>query len=143
MRSAFLVSIICLGAAARAAQPSAPSPVSAPLRELPWGLVNVLHSSDTHGWLAGHLQESVILHASETLLTASTPAYSGDWGDYISFAHHLRQRAHDDGNDLLIIDTGDRVDGNGLYDASKPKGNYTREIFAQQDLDLICVGNHE
>lgn len=41
----------------RAAQPEAPSPIAAPLRELPWGQLNFLHTTDTHGWHAGHLQE--------------------------------------------------------------------------------------
>ena len=40
-----------------AAQPSAPDPISAPLRDLKWGQLNFLHTTDTHGWLAGHLQE--------------------------------------------------------------------------------------
>lgn len=40
-----------------AAQPSAAPPVSAPLRDLPWGQLNFLHTTDTHGWHAGHLQE--------------------------------------------------------------------------------------
>ncbi|KAK5169565.1 uncharacterized protein LTR77_005541 [Saxophila tyrrhenica] len=113
---------------ATAKQPSAPSAVAGPLRELPWGQLNFLHTTDTHGWHGGHLQE---------------PQYSADWGDYISFASHLRKRADDEGSDLLLIDTGDRVEGNGLYDASDPKGNYTADIFTQQDLDVITVGNHE
>ncbi|KAK3050821.1 hypothetical protein LTR09_007897 [Extremus antarcticus] len=111
-----------------AKQPSAPSAVEAPLRELPWGQLNFLHTTDTHGWHGGHLQE---------------PQYSADWGDYISFASHLRRRADKDGSDLLLIDTGDRVEGNGLYDASDPKGNYTSDIFTQQSMDVITVGNHE
>ena len=45
--------------------------------------------------------------------------------------------------DLLLIDTGDRVEGNGLYDASDPEGKYTSEIFKQQDIDVLCSGNHE
>ena len=40
-----------------AAQPSAPEPFSAPVRDLPWGQLNFLHTTDTHGWHAGHLQE--------------------------------------------------------------------------------------
>ena len=111
-------------------QPSAPKPIAAPLRELPWtknGL-NFLHTTDTHGWHGGHLQE---------------PQYSADWGDYISFAQHLRKRADDDGSDLLLIDTGDRVEGNGLYDASHPKGKYTFDIFKEQHIDVITSGNHE
>lgn len=38
-------------------QPSAPDPIPAPLRDLKWGQLNFLHTTDTHGWLAGHLQE--------------------------------------------------------------------------------------
>lgn len=109
-------------------QPSAPSAVDAPVRELPWGQLNFLHTTDTHGWHAGHLQEA---------------QYSADWGDYISFASHLRKRADEDGSDLLLIDTGDRVEGNGLYDASDPKGNYTVNIFQQQAINVVTVGNHE
>jgi 2',3'-cyclic-nucleotide 2'-phosphodiesterase (5'-nucleotidase family) len=88
----------------------------------------VLSTKDTHGWHGGHLQE---------------PQYSADWGDYISFAHHLHKRADEDGSDLLLIDTGDRVEGNGLYDGSKPKGEYTFDIFKHQNIDVITSGNHE
>lgn len=88
----------------------------------------MLSVKDTHGWHGGHLQE---------------PQYSADWGDYISFAHHLHKRADEDGSDLLLIDTGDRVEGNGLYDASKPKGEYTFDIFKHQNIDVITSGNHE
>ncbi|MCJ1334947.1 hypothetical protein MMC09_000213, partial [Bachmanniomyces sp. S44760] len=66
-----------------------------------------------------------------------------DWGDYISFAQRLRERADKDGVDLLLVDTGDRIEGNGLYDASDPKGKFTRDIFKQQEIDVICSGNHE
>ena len=45
--------------------------------------------------------------------------------------------------DLLLIDTGDRIEGNGLYDGSDPKGKYTNDIFKEQDIDVICTGNHE
>ncbi|KAL1311317.1 hypothetical protein AAFC00_001495 [Neodothiora populina] len=122
---------ICLALLHRlagAAQPSAPEPISAPLRELPWGQLNFLHTTDTHGWHSGHLQE---------------PQYSADWGDYVSFAHHLGQKADKDGSDLLLVDTGDRVEGNGLYDASNPKGKYTFDIFKGQHIDIITPGNHE
>ena len=42
-------------------QPSAPSPIAAPLRELPWGQLNFLQTTDTHGWHGGHLQEYVAM----------------------------------------------------------------------------------
>ena len=55
----------------------------------------------------------------------------------------MHKKADDRGADLLLIDTGDRVEGNGLYDASDPKGLFTYDIFKEQDVDLICSGNHE
>jgi len=48
--SALFAGVLC-------SQPSAPSPIAAPLRELPWGQLNFLHTTDVHGWLGGHLQE--------------------------------------------------------------------------------------
>ena len=48
---------LALTLAAQAAQPSTPSPIAAPLRDLPWGQLNFLHTTDSHGWHAGHLQE--------------------------------------------------------------------------------------
>jgi Calcineurin-like phosphoesterase len=83
------------------------------------------------------------LLAVRALLTGARPSFSADWGDYSSFAHHLRRRADDDGVDLLVVDTGDRVEGNGLYDGSEPKGEYYYDILKQQNIDLICSGNHE
>lgn len=111
-----------------AIQPEAVPARAAPLRELDFGDINFLHTTDTHGWHAGHLLE---------------PSFSADWGDYISFAEHLRQKLEAEGKDLLIIDTGDRIEGNGLYDSSDPRGAYTFPIFENQELDLLSVGNHE
>ena len=42
-----------------------------------------------------------------------------------------------------MIDTGDRVEGNGLWDSSEPKGVYVTEILRQQPIDVMTVGNHE
>ncbi|KAJ5772018.1 hypothetical protein N7520_002547 [Penicillium odoratum] len=113
---------------ALAAQPSAPNPIPAPLRDLEFGQINFLHTTDTHGWLAGHLQE---------------PSYSADWGDYISFTTRMREKVEAQGQDLLVIDTGDRVEGNGLYDSSQPKGIYLSEIIRHQHIDVLTSGNHE
>ncbi|KAI3321614.1 Metallo-dependent phosphatase-like protein [Xylariaceae sp. AK1471] len=117
-----------LAIVANGAQPGAPAPVAAPMRDLEWGQVNFLHTTDIHGWLGGHLQEA---------------QYSADWGDYISFTEHMRNKADEKGVDLLVIDTGDRIEGNGLYDGSDPKGKYTYDIFGQQTVDILCTGNHE
>ncbi|KAL9090090.1 MAG: hypothetical protein Q9159_002155 [Coniocarpon cinnabarinum] len=123
-----LLATLLLPVLIHAAQPSAPSPIPAPLRDLQWGALNFLATTDTHGWHAGHLQQA---------------SYSADWGDYISFATHLRSLADAEGFDLLLVDTGDRIEGNGLYDASSPKGLYTFDIFTQQHIDILCSGNHE
>lgn len=71
------------------------------------------------------------------------PQYSADYGDYISFTEHMRRKADEKGVDLLVIDTGDRIEGNGLYDASDPKGKYTYDIYREQTIDALCTGNHE
>jgi hypothetical protein len=55
----------------------------------------------------------------------------------------MRDKAEADGTDLLIVDTGDRVEGNAIYDSSKPRGKFTYEIAKEQQIDLICSGNHE
>ncbi|KAK6085293.1 calcineurin-like phosphoesterase [Seiridium cupressi] len=117
-----------LASVASGMQPGAAAPVAAPMRELDWGQINFLHTTDTHGWHGGHLQE---------------PQYSADWGDYISFADYMRKKADEKGVDIILVDTGDRIEGNGLYDASNPKGKYTSDIYKEQDIDVICTGNHE
>ena len=61
----------------------------------------------------------------------------------MSFVERLHEKADKAGVDLLLIDTGDRIEGNGLYDASRPKGIYDLEIFSEQSIDVICSGNHE
>ncbi|KAE8322744.1 Metallo-dependent phosphatase-like protein [Aspergillus sergii] len=124
----YVLSFFALVTPILARQPSAPEAIPAPLRDLKWGQLNFLHTTDTHGWLAGHLQE---------------PSYSADWGDYVSFATRMREKAEAQGQDLLVIDTGDRVEGNGLYDSSEPKGVYISEILRQQHIDLLSAGNHE
>lgn len=55
----------------------------------------------------------------------------------------MREQAESQGAELLLIDTGDRVEGNGLYDASVPKGIYISDVLRQQHIDLLSAGNHE
>lgn len=50
------------------------------------------------------------------------------------------------GVDLLLVDSGDRVDGNGLVDAEPsvhPKGYTALSLFAQMPYDVVTTGNHE
>lgn len=100
----------------------------ATFRELVFSDLNFLHTTDTHGWYLGHLNQKI---------------YSGDWGDFVSFAHHLKQEARDEGHDLLLVDSGDRHDGNGLLDITSPNGARSLPIFIEQDYDLLTLGNHE
>lgn len=55
----------------------------------------------------------------------------------------MQAKADEKGVDLILLDTGDRIEGNGLSDASNPKGMFTREIFKTLNLDLVTTGNHE
>lgn len=90
--------------------------------------LNFIHTTDTHGWYAGHLNQK---------------QYSSDWGDFVSFVHHLRESTEKAGQDLLLVDTGDRHDGNGLSDLSHVNGELSSKVFMQQNYDLVTVGNHE
>ncbi|KAL7813033.1 Metallo-dependent phosphatase-like protein [Trichoderma gracile] len=128
MLDSYLFGALIAAAAVEAAQPGAVKPVAAPMRDLTWGQLNFLHTTDTHAWLSGHFLE---------------PSFSADWGDYISFSQHMRKLADDKGADLLLIDTGDRIEGSGIYDGSVPKGIYQYDIYAQQKVDLLSTGNHE
>jgi 2',3'-cyclic-nucleotide 2'-phosphodiesterase (5'-nucleotidase family) len=64
-----------------------------PRAPLPWGRVNFLHTSDTHGWLDGH---------------ANVPSWGADWGDFVSFVAHMKDKALRMKVDLLLIDSGER-----------------------------------
>ena len=62
-----------------------PFSLPVPPRPLVWGDVNVIHTTDTHGWLLGHQK-----------LSEPEPNYSGDLGDFASFVRSsiLRQTTH-------------------------------------------------
>jgi hypothetical protein len=75
----------------RRAQPDALNATAGPKNALQWGQVNFVHTTDTHGWLEGHLKE---------------PNYGADWGDFVSFTRAMKQKAQSLGVDLLLVDTG-------------------------------------
>lgn len=77
----------------RRMQPDAQNATSGPKGPLEWGQINFLHTTDTHGWLEGHIKEQ---------------NYGADWGDYVSFTKHMKQKARKLGVDLLLVDTGVR-----------------------------------
>lgn len=67
----------------------------------------------------------------------------------------MRRRADERGVDLLLVDTGDLHDGNGLSDAFPPEpptspwyryavnGHVSNQVFALADYDVLTIGNHE
>ncbi|KAG8922642.1 hypothetical protein FRC00_007180, partial [Tulasnella sp. 408] len=91
---------------------STPIPLIAPpSRPLEWGDVNFIHTTDTHGWLLGHQKVS-----------EPEPNASGNLGDLYSFIHHMKELAAGRGADLLVVDSGDMHDGNGLSDGFSEGG---------------------
>jgi 2',3'-cyclic-nucleotide 2'-phosphodiesterase (5'-nucleotidase family) len=75
----------------RRMQPDAQNASSGPKTPLEWGQINFLQTTDTHGWLEGHIKEK---------------NYGADWGDFVSFTSHMKKKAGELGVDLLLIDTG-------------------------------------
>ncbi|ODA82598.1 hypothetical protein RJ55_01105 [Drechmeria coniospora] len=109
-------------------QPGVPHAAYGPKGPLEWGQVNFLHTTDTHGWLEGHLKEK---------------NYGADWGDFVTFTRRMKRTAAKRGVDLLLIDTGDLHDGNGLSDATPIDGTMSMPIFDELEYDLLTIGNHE
>lgn len=121
-----LVSLVIIYNILRVPEDSTPQVSN--IRQLKWSTINFLHTTDTHGWYSGHMNQ---------------PTYDANWGDFVSFAAHLKQKAQKNNQDLLLVDTGDRHDGNGLSDVTVPNGVKSLPIFLKQDYDLVTIGNHE
>ncbi|KTB01103.1 Uncharacterized protein AO441_003831 [Nakaseomyces glabratus] len=99
------------------------------LRPIKLGKINFLHTTDTHGWLGSHLLQR---------------DFNADWGDFISFVELFRKnRINSKNQDLIVLDTGDKRDGNGLSDATSLVGMNSSVIFNEMDFDLLTLGNHE
>lgn len=98
------------------------------IRKLTFNDINFLHTTDTHGWYSGHLNQQV---------------YGANWGDFVLFSTHMKSLAHLKGQDLLLVDSGDRHDGNGLSDITEPNGARSIPIFIRQHYDVVTLGNHE
>lgn len=112
-----------------------PTKLRPPTRPLDWGDFNVLHTTDTHGWLLGHQKESW-----------PEPNYSGDLGDLASFLVHMKRIAEEKDVDLLVVDSGDIHDGTGITDGFPPggvDGHDANEFIKQIPYDIMAIGNHE
>ena len=111
------------------------APLPLPSSPLPWSDLTILSTTDTHGWVRGH-------HASRS---PPESLYAADLGDLISFKAHLERIADERGVDILTVDSGDTLDGNGFVDAdtSGVKGRAARELLANVHYDVATTGNHE
>ncbi|KAI6043485.1 Metallo-dependent phosphatase-like protein [Pisolithus marmoratus] len=110
-------------------------PLTPPYRPLVWGDFNVIHTTDTHGWLLGHQKSSW-----------PEPNYSGDLGDFASFVTHMKQIAVEKNVDLLLVDSGDVHDGTGLSDGYPSGGvdaHESNKFLERLPYDLMAIGNHE
>ncbi|KAG9312320.1 Metallo-dependent phosphatase-like protein [Chiua virens] len=110
-------------------------PLTPPSRPLVWGDFNVIHTTDTHGWLLGHQKSSW-----------PEPNYSGDLGDFASFVAHMKEIAIEKDVDLLLVDSGDLHDGTGISDGFAPGGvdaQESNEFIRRLPYDMMCIGNHE
>lgn len=89
---------------ARRALPSVP--LTPPTRPLVWSDINIIHTTDSHGWLLGHQKASfpepnyrrVFFLIAPTMCErqvlmelVNTP--SGDLGDFASFVTHMKEIA--------------------------------------------------
>ncbi|KAH8977055.1 Metallo-dependent phosphatase-like protein [Lactarius hatsudake] len=118
---------------ARRAPPQAP--LTQPSRPLVWGDVNIIHTTDSHGWLLGHQKPSF-----------PEPNFSGDFGNFASFVAHMKKIADEKDVDLLLVDSGDLHDGTGLSDGFPPGGidaHDSNQFFSQLPYDVLAIGNHE
>lgn len=78
----------------RRMQPEALNATTGPRGPLAWGQINFMHTTDTHGWLEGHLKEE---------------NYGADWGDFVAFTKQMRSLAKQYKVDLLLVDSGKHV----------------------------------
>ncbi|KAI6114670.1 Metallo-dependent phosphatase-like protein [Pisolithus croceorrhizus] len=110
-------------------------PLTPPHRPIVWGDFNVIHTTDTHGWLLGHQKSSF-----------PEPYFSGDLGDFASFVTHMKYIAKQKGVDLLLIDSGDLHDGTGLSDGYAPgaiDAHESNKFVERLPYDVMTIGNHE
>ncbi|XBW37020.1 hypothetical protein QEN19_002600 [Hanseniaspora menglaensis] len=113
----------CLGFAGKLLGAPAVSDLDFIHSELEIQDINFLHTTDTHTWLRNK--------------------FGVDWGNYNTFIQNFKNALK--GKDLIVIDTGDKIDGNGLGDATFPKGLMSYDVFNMNidQMDLLTLGNHE
>lgn len=103
-------------------QPDAKEAPYPPQRPLEWGQINFLHTTDTHGWLEGHIKEE---------------NYGADWGDFVSFVAAMKQKAEDLKVDLLLIDTGVRQPPTGESITEACRTSMMALVFPMQRIPTV------
>ena len=67
----------------------------------------IIHTTDIHGWLAGHPHQAEL---------------DADFGDFLSLIEHLHTQADANNDHFLLFDSGDLIEGTGLSDATDIHG---------------------
>ncbi|KAG9120883.1 hypothetical protein FRC07_003402 [Ceratobasidium sp. 392] len=109
--------------------------VPKPKHHLTWGDVNVLHTTDIHGWILGHPKPLF-----------PEISWSGTFGDLWSFVNHMRAYAEKEKRDLFLVDSGDRRIGHGLTDRLLPgtvNGQLVVQMYQHLEYDVVTPGNHD
>ena len=77
-----------------------PTALTPPSRPLVWGEVNIIHTTDTHGWLLGHQKSSppepnyrFVLSPQQSSNSDLSFSFSGTFGDFASFVFHMNETA--------------------------------------------------
>ena len=128
MRGGAGAAALLLAAAAVSAVPVRPGTrAAAPAASLAHD-INIVHVTDVHSWLSGHLHE---------------PANEADYPDVLALFQHLEARAHAQGRDIFLFNSGDIVDGTGLAGATAVDGAALTPIIRQMPFAALTCGNHE
>ena len=96
-----------------------------------WKSVNILVTTDTHSWLAGHRHADHYPKSDVTL------------GAFYSFLGHMKSISNSKMLDLFVVDNGDVVDGGGLSNATPEDGEALFPIIKSFPYDALNIGNHE
>ena len=92
------------------------------------GDINILVTTDLHGWLQRR--------AHSDFLDASL-------ADVLSLFERLRHLARANGQDLFLFDNGDVVDGTGLSGITQDRVAAVAPIMMSLPFDALTAGNHE
>ncbi|GIQ80131.1 5'-Nucleotidase/apyrase [Kipferlia bialata] len=90
--------------------------------------IHILHTTDVHSWVDAHPHNSTL---------------NADLGSFVSFSERFRTMALGDGDDVLMFDTGDFIQGTGFSDASEIVGQYAYDVTTNLAYDALTAGNHD